>query len=64
MSLPLAAGISLGLGLPERHFESAAVGGTTAGSSYWVTRVIHYPPLENSGAHTPDAASRALQVRP
>ena len=33
-------GIALGLHLPEDAFE-----GERAGDPYWVTRVIHYPPL-------------------
>ena len=39
-------GLALGLGLgDERFFERAENGGTTAESSYWVSRVIFYPPL-------------------
>ena len=39
-------GLALGLGLgDERFFERPENGGTTAGSSYWVSRVIFYPPL-------------------
>ena len=33
----------MGLGLPPSTFEGE--GGTTADSSYWVARAIHYPPL-------------------
>ncbi|KAG7667303.1 hypothetical protein Ndes2526B_g04190 [Nannochloris sp. 'desiccata'] len=36
----LMRGIALGLHLPENAFE-----GERAGDPYWVTRVIHYPPL-------------------
>jgi isopenicillin N synthase-like dioxygenase len=36
----LMRGIALGLNIPEHSFE-----GERAGDSYWVTRVIHYPPL-------------------
>lgn len=39
-------GLALGLGLgDERFFERPENGGTTAKSSYWVSRVIFYPPL-------------------
>ena len=40
------AGIAQGLGLQDDFFESKAGGLTNAESSYWVTRVIHYPPLQ------------------
>ncbi|EIE18553.1 Clavaminate synthase-like protein, partial [Coccomyxa subellipsoidea C-169] len=43
-------GIALGLGLPGNYFESADGGGTTADSSYWVMRAIHYPPLSQAVA--------------
>ena len=33
------------MGLPEQTFEQPEVGGTSADSSYWVSRVIYYPPL-------------------
>lgn len=47
------AGIALGLRLEERAFEAAAAGGTTADTSYWTARVIHYPPLPQAcGTHT------------
>ena len=39
-------GLALGLGLgDERFFERPENGGTTADSSYWVSRVIFSPPL-------------------
>lgn len=42
----LLRGIALGVGLPEAYF-----GGQLAGpaGSYWVARVIHYPPLQQVG---------------
>lgn len=40
------AGIAQGLGLQRNFFETKTGGSTTAESSYWVTRVIHYPPLQ------------------
>ena len=40
------AGIARGLGLPDEYFETQQGGLTTSDSSYWVTRVIHYPPLQ------------------
>ncbi|CAK0785938.1 hypothetical protein CVIRNUC_009151 [Coccomyxa viridis] len=51
-------GIARGLGLQPGYFETAKGGSTTADSSYWVTRVIHYPPLEQGAATTgsPQAA--------
>jgi isopenicillin N synthase-like dioxygenase len=39
----LLRGISLGLGLPERFFAGQLAGPE---GSYWVARVIHYPPLQ------------------
>lgn len=38
-------GIALGLGLPEGYFETLEGGGTSANTSYWAVRCIHYPPL-------------------
>ena len=43
------AGIAQGLGLQGDYFETKAGGLTNAESSYWVTRVIHYPPLQEVG---------------
>ena len=63
-SLHLRSGIALGLGLPERHFEQAENGGTTEETSYWVTRVLHYPPICQGDAHRPELASRAAKVGP
>jgi hypothetical protein len=40
----VAAGIALGLGLPEGFFVHAP-------DSYWVARVIHYPPLAEGAVH-------------
>ena len=40
------AGVAMGLGLPPTTFETE--GATTAESSYWVARAIHYPPLPES----------------
>ncbi len=38
-------GIALGLGLDRTFFEAGV-----AADSYWVTRVIHYPPLAQGSA--------------
>lgn len=54
------AGIALGLGLPERAFEMQEVGGTTPETSYWVSRVIHYPPLIQGSSQT-SASSQQTQ---
>jgi isopenicillin N synthase-like dioxygenase len=39
----LLRGIALGLGLPEQFFAGQLAGPE---GSYWVARVIHYPPLQ------------------
>jgi isopenicillin N synthase-like dioxygenase len=39
----LLRGIALGLGLPEGFFAGQLAGPE---GSYWVARVIHYPPLQ------------------
>ena len=44
----------MGLGLPSTTFEQE--GGTTADSSYWVARAIHYPPLPDSSPFAPSAS--------
>jgi hypothetical protein len=41
-------GIARGLKLQDVYFETEEGGSTTADSSYWVTRVIHYPPLQQA----------------
>ncbi|CAL8466051.1 g5587 [Coccomyxa elongata] len=53
-------GIALGLGLPGDYFESPEGGGTTAESSYWVMRAIHYPPLSQGEGQLGQAASQAV----
>ena len=50
-------GIALGLGLPEGYFEAPLGGGTSAETSYWVARCIHYPPLAQARAPFQDAAT-------
>lgn len=57
------AGIAIGLGLPERSFEETETGGTNAETSYWVTRVLHYPPLADGDAHQEGLAQKAALVR-
>ncbi|CAL5228420.1 g11552 [Coccomyxa viridis] len=49
-------GIAQGLGLQDDFFESKAGGLTNAESSYWVTRVIHYPPLQEGKQESGGAA--------
>ena len=56
------AGISLGLGLPEDHFERSEGGETTSESSFWVARVLHYPPLCQGDSHQPGLAEQAAKV--
>ncbi|CAD7700651.1 unnamed protein product [Ostreobium quekettii] len=46
LSAKIARGIALGLDLKEDYFD-----GQLAGDSYWVTRVIHYPPLSEGTQH-------------
>lgn len=50
----MLAGIALGLGVPECTFEQPEVGGTTSETSYWVSRVIYYPPLIQGSSQLPD----------
>lgn len=56
------AGIAIGLGLPEDFFEKPGCGGTTAETSYWVARVLHYPPLSQGSSHQADKAALAAKV--
>ena len=49
-------GLALGLGLPEGYF-----GGEQAGDSYWVTRLIYYPPLTSKTRVAPPSADGAQQ---
>lgn len=51
-------GIALGLQLPADYFETE----NTAKDSYWVTRVIHYPPLESSASGAAAAALSGSEV--
>ena len=51
--------MALGLGLPETFFESKEGGGTTKDTSYWVARVLHYPPLCQGDAHVADDMQKA-----
>ena len=51
--------LHLGLGLDKRYFESEEGGGTTADTSYWVSRVLHYPPLSEGDAHIPEQLKKA-----
>jgi isopenicillin N synthase-like dioxygenase len=39
----LLRGIAIGMGLPEKFFAGQLAGPE---GSYWVARVIHYPPLQ------------------
>lgn len=58
----IAAGIALGLSLPETTFERPEVGRTTADTSYWVTRVIHYPPLAQGSAQSGPQQRQAGEI--
>uniref|UniRef100_A0A383VMR0 Fe2OG dioxygenase domain-containing protein n=1 Tax=Tetradesmus obliquus TaxID=3088 RepID=A0A383VMR0_TETOB len=50
----LLRGIALGLGLPEAYFGRHLAG---PAGSYWVARVIHYPPLQQVGQQQAAAAA-------
>eukprot|EP00879_Flechtneria_rotunda_P014144 GHRR01014776.1.p1 GENE.GHRR01014776.1~~GHRR01014776.1.p1 ORF type:complete len:305 (+),score=54.31 GHRR01014776.1:944-1858(+) len=54
----LLRGIAAGLGLPQQYF-----GGSLAGheESYWVLRVIHYPPLQDKSLKQQHQAAAAGQ---
>ena len=49
----------MGLGLEEGYFESEEGGATTKDSSYWVARMLHYPPLSEGDSHVPDQLQKA-----
>ena len=54
----LARGLARGAALPSPDwFETPAGSGMTPASSYWVTRVIHYPPLPPEAAAAAAAAA-------
>ncbi len=56
-------GLALGLGLgDERFFEREENGGTTAESSYWVSRVIFYPPMVLEGEKKGDGIPRGERL--
>ncbi|EFN56838.1 hypothetical protein CHLNCDRAFT_22157, partial [Chlorella variabilis] len=52
-------GIALGLQLPESYFE-----GDVAGDSYWVTRIIHYPPLQPESSQQAGSGQQAGSSQP
>lgn len=54
-----AAGIAVGLGLPPEYFEIEDGGGTTKDTSYWVARILHYPPLSEGDAHVAEDMQKA-----
>lgn len=57
----VARGLARGAGFPSPHwFETPAGSGMTPASSYWVTRVIHYPPLPPEAAAVAAAAAAGL----
>jgi len=58
------AGIALGLGIAEDYFETPQGGHTTAETSYWVARVIHYPPLSEADSYRQELADDAAKVKP
>jgi isopenicillin N synthase-like dioxygenase len=53
----ITRGMAAGLGLPPAFFEGPGGGWTSAETSYWVTRLISYPPLPASARAAIEAAA-------